>query len=145
MEDVSVVALLARLVVSLGVVLVLMAVAARLLARQTGGRRVARNARPVPIQVLARQSLSKNSSVAVVQAGGKALIVGVTDSQVTLLGESDIETLAEPETEEDPATTITAAAGTRSPWAMPRNGNAAAFSPWTAMLNTLRERTVRRS
>ena len=145
MEDVSVFALLVRLVVSLGVVLILMAIAARLLARQSGGRRLARNARPVAIQVLARQSLSKNSSVAVVQAGGRALIVGVTDSQVTLLGESDIENYVAPETEEDPATPITAAAGTRSPWAMPGNGTAAAFSPWTAMLNTLRERTVRKS
>ena len=145
MEDVSVVALLARLVVSLGVVLALMAVAARLLARQSPGRRIARNAKPVPIQILARQSLSKNSSVAVVQAGGKALIVGVTDAQVTLLGESDIESVVEPDVVEDPATTITAAAGTRSPWAQPRDGGATAFSPWTAMLDTLRERTVRKS
>jgi flagellar protein FliO/FliZ len=146
MEDVSVVALLARLVVSLGVVLVLMWVAARLLARQSTGRRVARNAgRPVPIQVLARQSLSKNSSVAVVQAAGKALVVGVTDAQVTLLAQSDIESVVEPDVVEDPATTITAAAGTRSPWALPRDGGATAFSPWTAMLETLRERTVRKS
>jgi flagellar protein FliO/FliZ len=145
MEDVSVVALLVRLVVSLGVVLVLMAIAARLLARQSPGRRIARNGRPVPIQILARQSLSKNSSVAVVQAGGKALIVGVTDAQVTLLAQSDIENVVEPDVEEDPATTITAAAGTRSPWALPRDGGATAFSPWTAMLETLRERTVRKS
>ena len=142
MADVSVVALLARLVVSLGVVLGLMWVAARLLARQSGGR-IARISKPVPIQVLARTSLSKNSSVAVVAAAGKALIVGITDAQVTLLGESDLDALTEPEVE-DPATTITAAARTRSPWATGKPG-AAAFSPWTAIVDQLRDRTVRRS
>ena len=145
MADVSVFALLARLVLSLGVVLGLMWVAAKLLARQSGGGRALRSSRPVPIQVLARHSLGKNSSVAVVQAAGKALIVGVTDSQVTLLGEGDLDALHPPVEEEDPATTITAAARTRSPWAMPSNTGAAAFSPWTAMLETLRDRTARRS
>ncbi len=143
MADVSVFALLARLVVSLGVVLALMWVAARLLARQSGGR-IARAAKPVAIQVLARTSISKNSSVAVVSAAGKALIVGVTDSQITLLGEGDLDVLTQPE-QEDPATTITAAAGTRSPWAPAVKPGAAAFSPWTAILDQLRDRTVRRS
>ena len=143
MEDVSVLALLARLVISLGVVLGLMALAAKLLARQGGGR-LARVAKPLPIEVLARHSLTKNSSVAVVHAAGKALIVGVTDTQVTLLGETDMAALIAPEVEEDPATTITAAARTRSPWSAPKSG-AAAFSPWTAMLETLRDRTARRS
>lgn len=145
MEDVSVFALLARLVISLGVVLGLMALAARLLARQTKGGRLARHIKPVPIEVLARHNLGKNSSVAVVHAAGKALIVGVTDSQVTLLAEGDPQALTPPEQEEDPATTITAAARTRSPWTAPGTTGAAAFSPWTAMLETLRERTVRRS
>jgi flagellar protein FliO/FliZ len=145
MSDVSVFALLARLVVSLVVVLGLMAVAARLLARQAKGGRLARRLTPVPIEVLARQSLGKNSSVAVVHAAGRALIVGVTDTQVTLLGEGDPEALLPPEADDDPATTITAAARTRSPWTVPGATGAAAFSPWTAMLDTLRERTVRRS
>jgi len=143
MEDVSVVALLARLVVSLGVVLALMYVAARLLARQSGGGRLTRTTRPVPITVLARHSLGKNSSVAVVQAAGKSLIVGVTDAQVTLLAEGDPHLLDQPE--EDPATTITAAARTRSPWTAPARNGAAMSSPWTAMLDTLRDRTARRS
>jgi hypothetical protein len=49
MEDVSVFALLARLVVSLGVVLGLMWVAAKLLARQSGGGRALRAARPAAV------------------------------------------------------------------------------------------------
>ena len=144
MADVSVFALLARLVVSLAVVLGLMAVAAKLLARQGGGR-LARSSKPVPIEVLARHSLGKNSSVAVVHAAGRALIVGITDTQVTLLSEGDPAALLPPVEEEDPATTITAAARTRSPWTAPGRTGAAAFSPWTAMLDTLRERTVRKS
>ena len=145
MADVSVFALVVRLIVSLAVVLGLMAVAARLLARQTRGGRLARHVKPVPIEVLARHSLGKNSSVAVVSAAGRALIVGVTDTHVTLLGEGDPQALLPPVEEEDPATTITAAARTRSPWTAPGSTGAAAFSPWTAMLDTLRERTVRRS
>ncbi len=144
MADVSVLALLLRLVVSLAVVLGLMAVAAKLLARTAGGARVARSARPVPIEVLARHSLGKNSSVAVVHAAGKALIVGVTDAQVTLLGETDADALTTP-LAEDPATTITASARTRPPWASPTRPGGAAFSPWTAIVEQLRERTVRRS
>ena len=144
MADVSVFALLARLVVSLGVVLGLMWLAARMLARSGAGGRAGRGSRPVPIQILGRQSLSKNSSVAVVSAAGKALIVGITDAQVTLLAEGDPETLAAP-ADEDPATTITAAARTRPPWATPGTPGAAAFSPWTAMLDTLRDKTTRRS
>ena len=144
MTDVSVFALLARLVISLGVVLGLMWLAAKLLARQSGGRGP-RAIRPVPIQIVARQSLGKNSSVAVVHTAGKALIVGFTDSQVTLLGEGDMESLTEPELQ-DPAAPITAAARTRSPWATTRAPGAAAFSsPWTAMLETLRDRTARKS
>ena len=143
MTDVSVFALFARLVISLGVVLGLMWVAARVLARQSGGR-ATRTSKPVPIQVLARSSLSKNSSVAVVSAAGKALIVGITDQSVTLLGEGDLDALTTTEVE-DPATTITAAARTRSPWAVPGQPGAAAFSPWTAIVDTLRDRTVRRS
>src|SRR5688500_1413126 len=119
MGDVSIFALLARLVISLTVVLGLMAFAAKLLARQTGGGRLSRHVKPIPIEVLARHSLGKNSSVAVVHAAGKALIVGVTDTHVTLLGEGDPAALLPPVVEADPATTITAAAGTRSPWTAP--------------------------
>ena len=144
MADVSVLALLARLVISLAVVLGLMAVAAKLLARKGGGR-LSRVSKPVPIEVLARHSLTKNSSVAVISAAGKALIVGVTDAQVTLLGEGDLADMLAPTEAEDPAATITAAARTRSPWTAPGKTGAAAFSPWTAMLDTLRDRTVRRS
>jgi flagellar protein FliO/FliZ len=43
-----------------------------------------------PLAVLARQQLSRSSSVAVVRVADKALVIGITDAQVTLLGEADL-------------------------------------------------------
>ncbi|GAA3149666.1 hypothetical protein GCM10010466_46330 [Planomonospora alba] len=42
------------------------------------------------LSVLARQQLSRNSSVAVVRVTDRALVLGVTDGQVTLLAEADL-------------------------------------------------------
>ncbi|GGL47280.1 flagellar biosynthetic protein FliO [Planomonospora parontospora] len=43
------------------------------------------------LTVVARQQLSRNSSVAVVRVTDRALVLGVTDGQVTLLAEADLE------------------------------------------------------
>ncbi|AGL21224.1 flagellar biosynthetic protein FliO [Actinoplanes sp. N902-109] len=40
--------------------------------------------------VLNRQALSRGSSIAVVQVADKALVLGVTDAQVSLLGETEL-------------------------------------------------------
>ena len=48
-----------------------------------------------PLAVLARQQLSRSSSVAVVRVGDKALVIGVTDTQVSLLGETDLAAVTE--------------------------------------------------
>src|SRR5438874_10095632 len=80
--------LLGRLIVSMGVVLAVMWLVAKFVrGRNIGGMRKAGS--NASIEVLARQSFGKNSSVAIVRAGGKALVIGVTDSQVTLLAEAD--------------------------------------------------------
>ena len=42
------------------------------------------------LSVLTRQQLSRASSVAVVQVADKAYVLGVTDTQVSLLGETDL-------------------------------------------------------
>jgi flagellar protein FliO/FliZ len=104
-----------RMVVSLGIVLALMYIAARLLNRTRGGsavrvpRRPAlkhaglasalpklgqsggrRNARRRPrLEVIARQPLGKAASVAVVRVADRTLLLGVTDSAVHLLSEMD--------------------------------------------------------
>jgi flagellar protein FliO/FliZ len=136
-EDVSVVSLLVRVVVSLGVVLAIMAGAAALLRRggiggapRTGlGRARAR----ATMEVLGRVSLGRNTSVTVVRVGSRALVLGVADQKVTLLTETDPAELAPPPVE-DPETPRTAAPGGFPP----------ASSAWKAVVEQLRERTVRR-
>lgn len=123
----STLAMLARLVVSLGIVLALMAAAAAVLRRTgaaggTGGRR-----RGLPVEVVARHAVGRRSSVALVRAGGRGLVLGVTDHTITLLAETDADALLPPDPPEQPARTPVAPA-----------------NPWTALLDTVRERTVRR-
>ena len=88
MEDISLVALLGRLAISLAVVFALMAVAARLLRRRGLGS--ARGTTVTSrIEVLARHGLGRSSSVQLVRVGGKTLVLGVTDTQVSVLSEAD--------------------------------------------------------
>jgi flagellar protein FliO/FliZ len=42
------------------------------------------------LAVLGRQQLSRSTSVAVIQVAGRALVVGVTEQQISLLGETDL-------------------------------------------------------
>lgn len=91
MADAGVFELFARLVVALAVVIGLMILLARVLKRRgidlTAGARRATGAR-IQIDVLARRALTRNASVAVVQAGDRTLVLGVTDERVTLLSEA---------------------------------------------------------
>jgi flagellar protein FliO/FliZ len=133
--DVSLVALLVRVVVSLGVVLGIMAGAAAVLRRQgVGGGRSPRR-RPARIEILGRQGLSRSASVTVVRLGDRALVLGVTESSVNLLAEVDPAEI-EPEESEGPG-----APGT----AFPGSGFPPAVSAWKAAVENLRARTVRRS
>src|SRR3954468_24508152 len=92
MGDVSLISLFARLIISLAVVLGLMTLAGRALRRRAVPG-MSRRARVAPIEVLARQGLGRTASVAMVRAGGKVLLLGVTDTNVNLLGEADDEAL----------------------------------------------------
>jgi flagellar protein FliO/FliZ len=90
MSSVSVTGLLLRLAVSLGVVIVLMAVLARV-ARGRLGRGVGRaTGAPYQLQVLSRQQIGKNASVLLVRAGDKGLLLGVTEHSVSLIQETEI-------------------------------------------------------
>jgi flagellar protein FliO/FliZ len=131
----STVALMVRLFVSLGVVLALMYGVMAVLKRRgfggfspTAGRRAGVGAQ---VEVLARKPLGRNASVAVVRAGSRAMVIGVTESNVTLLGDADLDELEAEELE---------AQGTGLPRAF--NG---ANPPWKTMLESLRDRTVRRT
>lgn len=72
-----------RVTVSLGVVLGLFWLVAR-----TGSRRFSGGTRNL-VRVRGRQSLSRTSSLAVVEVGSRVLVVGVSDGGVRLLTELD--------------------------------------------------------
>jgi flagellar protein FliO/FliZ len=133
--DTSLVALLVRVVVSLGVVLALMAGAATGLRRSglTGtagaGRRGLRA--PRPVQIVSRHGLSRGASITVVRLGDRGLVLGVTDHQVTLLTEIDPAELEAPSDDQ-----------TAGP---PAPGIGAGSLPWKVAIEQLRDRTVRRS
>ena len=80
------VSLIGRLLVSLAAVLGVIWVLARRMKRTTGGTATQL------IDVLGRQQLSRTASVAVVRVGEQALVLGVTDAQVSVLGETDLGT-----------------------------------------------------
>jgi flagellar protein FliO/FliZ len=84
------------------------------------------------MEVIARHGLSRNSSVAVVRLGERALVLGVTEHQVSLLTEIDPAELEAPPEPLDPV-------GTPGP------GIGAGALPWKVALEQLRDRTVRRS
>jgi len=135
--DVSLVALLVRVVVSLGVVLAVMAGAAAVLRRSgvagtaAGGKRGTRR-RTVPVEVVARHGLSRGAFVTVVRLGERALVLGVTEHQVSLLTEVDPAELEVPPDDTYPA-------GPAGP------GIGAGALPWKVAIEQLRDRTVRRS
>ncbi len=77
--------LLLRVVVALVSVLGLVWLFSRGMTRGRGRRLV-----PGMTEVLSRQVLSRAASVVVVRVGDKALVLGVTEQQVNVLGETDL-------------------------------------------------------
>ncbi len=125
MEDLSVLGMLGRLLVSLVVVFGLMALAGRAVRRRglTGGGTSA----TTRIEVLARQGLGRTSSVQLVRVAGRTLVLGVTEQSVQVLGEADPLLLAA-----EQALTPEVSEGRTTPG-------------WGPLLDALKERTVRRS
>jgi flagellar biosynthetic protein FliO len=120
MSSVSVAGLLLRLVLSLGIVIGVMAMLAKL-ARGRLGRVGARTPKsPYQLQVLSRQQIGKNASVLLVRAGDRGLLLGVTEHSVSLIQETEIPPVVDAE-----------------PAVAPRVGG--------AMLHRARELTVRKA
>ena len=132
MGDVSLFSLFARLLVSLAVVLAVMALAGRAMRKRAYPHGAPRRGKAAPIEVLARQGLGRSASVAVVRAGGKTLLLGVTETNVNVLGEADELGFIE---EDRPGAEWTA---------LPGDGAIRPSWTWKAMLDAARERTVRR-
>ncbi|MGA5303474.1 flagellar biosynthetic protein FliO [Nucisporomicrobium flavum] len=106
------------------------------------------------LSVLNRQPLSRGSSVAVVQVADRALILGVTDSQVSLLGETELGAFTH---DAHPAPAGRGAAPVEAgdllppahPTVLPHHGGkleGSILSPrtWGSTLDFLRDRTTRR-
>jgi flagellar protein FliO/FliZ len=70
---------------SLLVILLLMWVMARVVRRPLGGNGHGE------LAVLKRQQLTRGSAVAVVRVADRAMVLGITEQQVSLLGEADLE------------------------------------------------------
>ena len=101
------------------------------------------------VQLLARQSLSRSSSVAVVQVGERALVLGVTEQHVTLLTEADASAVVAPQetVQRTPVETTDVRPVTTPALPQPRSplaGSALSPATWTQAIDTLRERTIRR-
>lgn len=87
--DVNVLELLLRLVLSMGLVVAIIVVAAKFLRNRPGlGLGLGRGGDGPKLDVLDRTQVARNASVAVVRVGGRGLVVGVTEHQVTLLAEA---------------------------------------------------------
>jgi flagellar protein FliO/FliZ len=114
--------LVLRIGFSLLIVFGLMWALARVARRPLSGRRG-----PGSLTVLHRQQLSRGSALAVVQVGDRAMVLGVTDQQVSLLGETDLAAFeTEPHAEQ------------RMPVAMESSART-----WRSPLDVLRDRTTR--
>jgi flagellar protein FliO/FliZ len=120
------------------------------------------------LSVVTRQQLTRGASVAIVRVAGRALILGVTDQQVTLLAEASMDEIEPPKAAThvhrspvdlngftpngfDALTSAfgphDASAAPVSPAPAPQgrfSGSALSPATWAATVKFLRERTVRR-
>lgn len=137
--------LVLRIGFSLLVVFGLMWGLARLVKRPMGGKHGGGT-----LWVLNRQQLTRGSMVAVVQVADRALILGVTDQQINLLGETDLAAFEKHETEHRdhwelgrPLTPdLSAQVAALDKQAL--DGSALSPRTWRAAVDFLRDRTSRR-
>ncbi|MGY1708627.1 FliO/MopB family protein [Geodermatophilus sp. SYSU D00758] len=91
------------------------------------------------IEVVARQRMGRTSSLSVVRVAGRVLVVGSTEEQVTLLAEVDGDLVEEELADRRAALARPAPAG---PGLLA--GSVLDRGSWTAAVQQLRDRTVRR-
>jgi flagellar protein FliO/FliZ len=137
-----------RIVFSLLVVVALMWGMAKLARKPLGIRRGGGL-----IEVLGRQQLSRGASVAVVRVADKAMVLGVTDGQVSLIAETDLTAIEEYQPEAPVRRESLSLESLDSQGAEraalrpdgPLSGSLLSRSTWTQAMRFLRERTVRKS
>lgn len=125
----STLALFGRLIVSLGVVIGLMWAAARVIRKRGFGGVGGQTRRPgVQVDIVARRTLGRNASIAVVRAGSQAMVVGITEHQITKLADASLEEID---------------LQAESQWTASPPGPDGPTPSWKAMLDQLRDKTVR--
>ena len=132
MQDVSFLSLIGRLALSLAVVLVLMVLLARVVRGRMGPAMAKSRTTRQRLEVIGRQGLSRNASLALLRVDDRTLLVGVTESAVSLLTELDgvSDETGEGQWTPTPGTSPTGGVGSPT---------------WRDAMERLRERTVRRS
>ncbi|HEY1740320.1 MAG TPA: flagellar biosynthetic protein FliO [Acidimicrobiia bacterium] len=144
MPDSSMLGLLARLVLSLAVVIGLMFLLASVMRKRgivvgNGGRGRAKAGGTWNIDVLARKGLGRTAQLAVVRAGGKTIVIGITEQRISMLAEADPDTV----TALEAANSMDVDGGTQ--WTgIPGAGAAGSGPSWKTALDAFRDRTVRR-
>jgi flagellar biosynthetic protein FliO len=141
MDTASTIGMFARLLFSLAIVIGLMWVAAtQLKKRGYGGFGGVRRGPGVQVELLARRSMGRNSSIVVVRVGDRSMLVGVTDHQINKLDDVDISEidLESANWTATPALPAPASASSSSA----HNGEHP--SAWKTMLEQMRARTTRR-
>jgi len=144
-ESASLVELGLRLVLSLGVVIALMLGAAWLLRRRQGGGtvRLGGGARAQRVEMLGRQPVGRNATVAIVRVGDKALVLGVTEHSVTVLTEGDVHAFDPPEPVVVGPVSRFGPFGSRAHGTV-LSGSVSSGSTRKSFVEALREKTVRR-
>lgn len=141
--------LILRLVLSLAFVAVLMFVAFRIASKRAAGSSAG------AMEVLARHPLTRTTSVSLIRVGDRAFIIGSGETQVTLIGETDLSEVQTymPATSQvalpGVATSSTSGVMVRTEPRLttgtgPMAGSVFDATMWRAAINGLRDRTVRR-
>ena len=135
--------LLLRLALSMGAVLGLMWLAARLVRGPvTRGLGI--------VELLGRQQVGRGAAVAVLRVADRALVVGVTDTKVTLLTEADLHALEAAAIDAQQARGVGPGAPSLPPSALhgtgegPLTGSVLCPGTWRRALQAVRDRTARR-
>lgn len=137
LAEVSVFAMAIRLVVSLGIVLGMIA-ALTWVARRPKGLGFGTQSKDA-IAVRGRQQLGRASTVALLQVGDRTILVGANEHSIQVLAEGD--DMLPPEPEPAAADASLTSGDRTSPYA----GSDGPASPWTNMMEVLREWSVRRT
>jgi flagellar biogenesis protein FliO len=130
---------LLRMVVVLGAIIGLLVVMGRVAKNRQGGARLGTKKSGAAIEVLSRKSLGQHTTLLVVRAGERTLLVGQSAQQMTLLTELD-ESEWNVETKDRCTTSMQNHFAPRPALGVDANASTA----WDAIVYRLREMTVRR-